>query len=101
MSRPTPSIRAVALAYDPMSDSAPKLSGKGAGPVAEKILQIAPEHGIPVQKDPGLLDFLMRVDLEEKIPTELYAAVAAVLAMVWTADKALTDRSSDSTQRKS
>ena len=85
----------VALAYDPLSDVAPIVAGKGAGPLAEKILQIAEERGIPIQRDPGLLSFLMQVDLAEKIPPELYTAVAAVLAMVWTADKLSSDRSSD------
>lgn len=79
--------RAAALAYDPMADSAPRLVGKGGGPIAERMVALAKERGIPIHKDPGLLGFLMRVDLEEKIPSELYAAVATVLAMVWTADR--------------
>ena len=86
LSRPSPPAKAAALAYDPMSDSAPRLVGKGTGPVAEKMISIAQERGIAIHKDPGLLGFLMRVDLEEKIPSELYTAVATVLAMVWTAE---------------
>jgi flagellar biosynthesis protein len=89
--------KVAALAYDPMSDAAPRLVGKGSGAMAERILAIAHEKGIPIQKDPGLVQFLMRVDLEERIPAELYAAVASVLAMVWLADRAAADRSSEAT----
>lgn len=91
-------LRAAALAYDPAADGAPKLIGKGGGLVAERIVEMAIERGIPVHADPGLLGFLMRVDLEERIPAELYVAVASVLAMVWTADhEAQRRRPSDST----
>ena len=87
--------KAVALAYDPMADAAPRLVGKGSGPMADRILALANAKGIPIHKDPGLIQFLMRVDLEERIPAELYAAVASVLAMVWVADRAAADRSSE------
>lgn len=89
------SPKAVALAYDPLRDGAPRVIGKGAGPVAERILAIAQERSIPIHSDPGLLSFLMRVDLDERIPPELYAAVAAVLALTWSVDAEL--RSSGST----
>lgn len=81
-----PISKAVALAYDPLAGGAPRVVGKGGGEVADRILALARERGIPVHSDPGLLSFLMRVDLDERIPAELYAAVAAVLAMVWTAE---------------
>lgn len=87
--------KAVALAYDPLSDAAPRLIGKGSGPLADRILALAKAKGIPIQKDPGLIEFLMRVDLEERIPSELYAAVASVLAIVWVADRAAADHSSE------
>ena len=79
-------LRAAALAYDPEFDSAPRLVGKGGGVTAEKMISIAKANGVAIHSDPGLLDFLMRIDLEERIPYELYVAVAAVLALVYAAD---------------
>jgi flagellar biosynthesis protein len=79
--------KAVALAYDPLADGAPRVVGKGGGPVAERIIDLARERGIPIHSDPGLLSFLMRVDFDDRIPPELYGAVAAVLALAWAADQ--------------
>lgn len=80
--------KAVALVYDPLAgDCAPRLVGKGSGELAERIIAMAEKNSIPIQTDPGLVGFLLRVDLEERIPPELYAAVASVLALVWSADR--------------
>ena len=73
-------LRAAVLVYDPLADGAPRLVAKGHGEVAERMLALANANGLAVHQDAGLLNFLMRVDLEEQIPAELYTAVAAVLA---------------------
>ena len=86
-------LRAAVLAYDPLSDGAPRLVAKGHGEVAERMLALANANGLVVHQDAGLLNFLMRVDLEEQIPAELYIAVAAVLTLVWDADKQVASRS--------
>lgn len=78
--------RATALAYDPLAGDAPRLVAKGEGAMAERIIAKAREHGLPVHEDPALVNFLMRVDLDEAIPPALYVAVANVLAMVWHAE---------------
>lgn len=72
---------AVALAYNP--DSAPKVVAKGEGIIAEKIIEIAKEHGITLYQDSELVKLLVRLDLEQEIPSNLYQAVAAVLAFVY------------------
>lgn len=79
--------RAAALAYDPLAQQAPSVIAKGSGVLAERIIALAHERGLPVHKDPELLQFLMRVDLDETIPPALYLAVASVLALVWSADR--------------
>ncbi len=81
-------LHAAVLAYDPLAPGAPRLVAKGHGEVAERMIAIARANGLALHQDPGLLNFLMRVDLDEQIPQELYVAVAAVLAMVWDADQA-------------
>jgi flagellar biosynthesis protein len=75
--------KAVALKYEPGHQNAPRVTAKGSGPVAEKIIQLAREHGIPVQDDPDLVEVLSRLDIEEEIPAELYVVVAELLAFVY------------------
>jgi flagellar biosynthesis protein len=75
--------RAVALGYDPEKDEAPRVLATGGGAVAERILALAKENGIPIQEDPVLVAALAGLDLETAIPPELYAVVAEVLAFVY------------------
>jgi flagellar biosynthesis protein len=81
--------QAVALRYDPKKDSAPKIAGKGQGQLAEKILELARHHRIPVRQDRDLLQILAHLDLHQEIPPEIYKAVAEILAFVYR----LTNRS--------
>jgi flagellar biosynthesis protein len=74
---------AVALGYNPAKDSAPKVLAKGRGLRAEKILEIAKAHRIPLREDPGLLELLAKVDVDQEIPPILYRAVAEILAFVY------------------
>ncbi|NPV87566.1 MAG: hypothetical protein HPY45_16335 [Anaerolineae bacterium] len=75
--------RAVALSYDPEKDEAPRVIASGRGLVAERILEIARFHGLPIRDDPILAEALCQVDLNEAIPPELYALVAEVFAFVY------------------
>lgn len=74
---------AVALRYHEDKDAAPRVLAKGAGDVARKILDIAKEQGIPIRDDPDLVQALAKLDVGSLIPTELYPAVAEVLAFVY------------------
>jgi flagellar biosynthesis protein len=75
--------KAVALRYDPGQDPAPRLVAKGQGHIAERIIQIAQEHGVHVQEDPDLVELLAALDLGQLIPEELYAALAEILAFIY------------------
>lgn len=75
--------RAVAIKYQPARSEAPTVAAKGAGPVAEKIIEIAREHGIPLREDPDLVEALSALDLDQEIPPELYHVIAEVLAWVY------------------
>lgn len=81
--------RAVALRYDPSELSAPLVVAKGQGFVAEKLIELAREHGIKVQEDPGLTELLMKVDINDEIPAALFGAVAKVLAAVYRVNQRL------------
>lgn len=75
--------QAVALRYAPKQDNAPRLVAKGRGYLADKILELARLHNIPVRHDKKLLQILSRLDLEEEIPPEVYRAVAEILAFIY------------------
>lgn len=73
---------AVALAYLE-TDAAPRVIAKGRGAIAEEIINRAHEHGVYVHESPELVALLMQVDLDEKIPPQLYVAVAELLAWLY------------------
>jgi flagellar biosynthesis protein len=72
---------AVALHYN--SNGAPRVVAKGGGLVADKIIETAREHKIPLQEDSALAASLSRLDLGTEVPRDLYVAVAHVLAFAW------------------
>lgn len=80
-----PRLRVAALRYDHPTDRAPKLVARGEGHVAEKILALAREHGIPIHEDRELVETLARLDLDADIPVEVYQVVAEILAFLYRA----------------
>ncbi|MBD3754403.1 MAG: EscU/YscU/HrcU family type III secretion system export apparatus switch protein [Gammaproteobacteria bacterium] len=72
---------AVSLQYD--GESAPVVTAKGSGHIAEQILELAREHNIPIQQDPELVSLLSQVELNQEIPQILYEAVAQVLVFAY------------------
>ncbi|PIE70200.1 MAG: flagellar biosynthesis protein FlhB [Deltaproteobacteria bacterium] len=75
--------KAVALRYVPGADPAPKVTAKGVGSVAEKIIAIAEKHGVPVKNDPDLVEVLASVDVDKEIPESVYVVVAELLAFIY------------------
>jgi flagellar biosynthesis protein len=84
--------RAVALAYNASKDGAPRVSAKGSGLIAEKILHIAKQHSIPIHEDPELVSLLSKLDVEEEIPPELYVAIAEILAFIYSVNNRLKEK---------
>jgi flagellar biosynthesis protein len=74
---------AVALKFQMGKDSAPQVLAKGKGKIAEKILETAREHGIPLYEDPELVEILAKLDLGNQISPELFQAVAEVLIFIY------------------
>jgi flagellar biosynthesis protein len=72
---------AAALRYDADSGGAPRVVAAGSDEVAERIIALAHEHGVPVRDDAALAQALARLQLEADVPPELWAAVAE--ALVW------------------
>jgi len=73
---------AVALRYERADMAAPRVTAKGAGELAQRILALAREHDVPVRTDPDLLELLAACDLGAEIPAELYQVVAELLAFL-------------------
>jgi len=80
-------LKAAAIRYDPEKEKSPKILAKGAGFVAEKILDLAKKFDIPVHEDGDLVNALSKLELKTEIPSELYEAVAKVLAFLYETNK--------------
>ena len=72
---------AIALQYD--GESAPRVTARGRDKLAEQIIQLARQHGIPLQENEPLAAVLSKVELGEEIPESLYLAVAQVIAFAY------------------
>ncbi len=83
--QPSPHQRqeAVALRYHEKLETAPRVLAKGSGTIAEKILAIARDHGIPLYEDSDLVTLLSVLDIDAEIPPHLYRALAEVLAHLY------------------
>lgn len=76
-------LLATALKYRHGEDKAPKLVAKGRGAVAERIMQIARDNGVPIREDKELVEVLSALEVSQEIPGDLYKAVAEILAFLY------------------
>lgn len=72
---------AVALKYD--GKQAPTVAASGLDDIADEIIRIAREHGVPLYENPELATILARLELDEEIPDTLYRVIAEVLAFAF------------------
>ena len=83
MNKPSSTLQnAIALAYQ-AGDGAPKVVAKGKGLIAEEIIARAKEHGVFIHQSKELVSLLMKVDLDQDIPPNLYRVVAELLAWLY------------------
>ncbi|WP_227816933.1 EscU/YscU/HrcU family type III secretion system export apparatus switch protein [Nitrogeniibacter aestuarii] len=85
-----PRAEAVALAYS-AGDAAPRVVAKGKGLIAKEIIARAREAGVYVHESPEMVALLMQVDLDERIPPQLYIAVAELLAWLYKTERGTLD----------
>lgn len=78
--------KAVALTYDP-DHSAPQVVASGKGALAERIIEKAKEADVATYQDENLTDTLMKLEIGDMIPQELYGVVAEILVYVDRMDK--------------
>jgi len=84
--------QAAAISYDPAENDVPILSAFGEGHMAQKIVDVARESGVPVVPEPGLTGLLSRLSVGDEIAPEMYDAVAKVLAFVSEMDRSYGDK---------
>ena len=79
--------QAAAISYDPLENDVPILAAFGEGHMAQKIVEVAKESGVPVLPEPGLTNLLSKLGVGDEIAPEMYDAVAKVLAFVSEVDR--------------
>lgn len=79
---------AVALAYDPAKDQAPRILAAGQGELAEALLKLAEQNRVPILDEHPLAQALLKLEIGAYVPPELYGAVAEVLAFLWEMERA-------------
>jgi len=84
--------RAAAITYDPGEQDVPILAAFGEGYLAQKIVEVAKESGIPVLPDPSLSSMLSKISVGDEIPPDMYEAVAKVLAFVSEVDRSYGEK---------
>jgi flagellar biosynthesis protein len=83
---------AAALRYTVEEDEAPVVLAIGRGEVAEKILDKAQTHDIPVVEDASLAHALAQMNIGDQIPEALYVVVAQILLFVGDMDEQFKGR---------
>ncbi|PRR83029.1 EscU/YscU/HrcU family type III secretion system export apparatus switch protein [Clostridium vincentii] len=82
--------KAIALQYE-QSFAAPIVTAAGMGQIADRIIEKAEENSVPIVYNKELADLLSNVDVGETVPSELYEAVAHVIAYITDLDKKLKE----------
>jgi flagellar biosynthesis protein len=82
MSEPGKRI-AVALRYELGADDLPTVTAKGHGSIAERIVEAARQHGVPIREDRDLVAVLAALDVGRPIPPVAFLAVAEILACLY------------------
>lgn len=67
--------KAVAVSYDENKNAAPVIVASGMGYLAEQMIEIAKEAGVPIYEDNSLATMLTQLELGAEIPVELYQAI--------------------------
>ena len=73
--------KAVALQYDGIS--APVITASGTEELAEQIIALAREAGVPLYENAELVGMLALLDIGDEIPHELYVIIAQIIALAY------------------
>ena len=71
---------AVAIEYDEEKEPAPKIITMGQGPVADRIVRVGQEAGVPIMRNVSLAQTLFQKGkIGDYVPQETYEALAEIL----------------------
>ncbi|MTT32292.1 hypothetical protein GMB86_09775 [Terrilactibacillus sp. BCM23-1] len=76
------SKKAIALRYQKNQTDSPIVTAKGTNHVADQMIRVAKEHGIPIQENENLVALLSELNMNDMIPPELYEAVSEIFRMI-------------------
>lgn len=74
--------KAVALKYNVEQDMAPVVIASGYGEIADRIIDIAEQKGIPVYRDDSAASLMCMLDVGSNIPPELYEVIAVIYGQI-------------------
>jgi flagellar biosynthesis protein len=94
----------VAIRYDGRArggpaEEVPRVVARGQERLARAIVELAREHGIPIREDRDLVALLACCDPGAPIPTELYTAVAELIAWLYRSNAALAAQGAEREER--
>ncbi|MCM1149565.1 MAG: EscU/YscU/HrcU family type III secretion system export apparatus switch protein [Butyricicoccus sp.] len=95
--RRNPPKKAVALQYD-VGDGAPVIVASGMGYMAEKIVEVASDSGVPIYEDNSLATILTQLKLGQEIPEELYKAIVEIYVYFLHFDPAAAEKKAEEAQ---
>lgn len=78
--------QAVALQYSSAEDL-PRVVASGAGELAEHILELARQHGIPVHENTSLAEILACLPSGSAIPPETFRVIAEIVCFLYYLDE--------------
>ena len=80
--KPKPRALAVALQYQKGTREAPRVTAKGRGLLADRIVALAQENDIVIESNSALAEALSGVEIDDTVPVELYESVAVVIGLI-------------------
>lgn len=90
--------KAVALKYSSEVDNAPIVIASGYGSIADKIIDIAENNGIPVFRDDSAASLLCMLEVGNSIPPELYEVIAAIYCQLLKTSSEIKNNDGDKNQ---
>lgn len=75
--------KAAALKYDMDKDEAPTVIASGKGEIARRIIETAEKENIPIKENQDIIDILVKLNIGNEIPPELYQTVAEILSFIY------------------
>ena len=92
-----PQDAAVAVRWRDQPERSPRVTAKGRGLLADRIVALARESGVPIREDRDLLRILSALDLDVEVPPHCFRALAEIMAHLYRANQR-ADRHRDPVQ---